>query len=119
MSRSHHAPAIPGGPGRTRPTPSRVRTYVLIAIDEGADDFARPLGTIVAGTRTQARSAASALHADIPVADLRAIAAASAPAGYLARALARDGERLLGERSRGERSFGPRALGEQRLEDAA
>lgn len=79
-----------------RPSP-RFRTYVLLAIGEaaGGKEFARPLGTLMAATRTLARAAACAIHADIVPADLRAVAAGSAPAGYLARALALDGERLL------------------------
>lgn len=98
-------PAGPRGADRTCRTSARLRTYVLIAIDEWADagEFARPLGTIVAATRTQARTAACALYADVASADLRAVAATSAPAGYLARALARDGERVLAERVPAER----------------
>ncbi len=77
--------------------PSRLRTYVLVAIDDdpGAHAFARPLGTLMAATRALARAAACAIHADVAPAALRAIAAGSAPAGFLAVALARDGERIL------------------------
>ena len=81
---------------RARPSP-RLRTYVLLAIGEaaGVTEFARPLGTLLAATRTLARAAACAIHADIAPAALRAVAAGSAPPGFLARALALDGERLL------------------------
>ncbi|HEY0780794.1 MAG TPA: hypothetical protein VGD56_22745 [Gemmatirosa sp.] len=60
-------------------------------------EFARPLGTVAASTRAMARAAACALHADVAPADLRAVAAGSVPAGYLARALTLDGKRLLHE----------------------
>ena len=81
---------------RAAPRP-RLRTYVLVAIggSAGVVDYARPLGTLAAATRAMARAVACAIHADIPPADLRAVAAGSAPAGFLARALALDGERLL------------------------
>ena len=77
----------------------RLRTYVLIALGDaaGVREFARPLGTLAAPTRTLARAAASARYTDVPPADLRAVAAGSAPAGYLARALALDGQRILRE----------------------
>ncbi|GJG86293.1 hypothetical protein tb265_14740 [Gemmatimonadetes bacterium T265] len=86
----------PTGPRGTRGRP-RLRTYVLLAVGDaaGVTEFARPLGTLVATTRTRARAAARALHADVDPGDLRAVAAGSAPPGYLARALALDGERLL------------------------
>lgn len=75
----------------------RLRTYVLVAVGDtaGVADFARPLGTLIAATRAMARAAACAVYADVPPRDLRAVAAGSAPAGFLARALALDGERLL------------------------
>ncbi len=96
-----------------RPSP-RLRTYVLLAIGEaaGGKEFARPLGTLMAATRTLARAAACAIHADIASADLRAVAAGSAPPGYLARALAVDGDRLLsglGVGRLGGNSFGSAA----------
>ena len=88
----------PHAPSGHRAAPrSRLRTYVLIAIggSAGVVDYARPLGTLAAATRAMARAAACAIHADIPPTNLRAVAAGSAPAGFLARALALDGERLL------------------------
>lgn len=87
-----HERATPRGAG------PRLRTYVLLAIgaDAGLVDYARPLGTLVAATRAMARAAACAIHADVAPSNLRAVAAGSAPAGFLARALALDGERLLG-----------------------
>ena len=92
MPSSERAPASP----RTVAPGPRLRTYVLLAIGDAAGvTDARPLGPLVAATRARARAAACAIHADVPPADLRAVAAGSAPAGYLARALALDGERLL------------------------
>ncbi len=106
--RSHER--APAGP-RDAALGPRLRTYVLLAVGDaaGVTEFARPLGTLVAATRGLARAAARAIHADVPAADLRAIAAGSAPAGYLARALALDGERLLSGlghgRTRGGNAF--------------
>lgn len=86
------------GLGGRAPRP-RLRTYVLLALADGAGpaEFARPLGTIAAATRTLARSAANALYAELDPTTLRAVAAASVPASTLARALALDGRRLLQE----------------------
>ncbi len=113
MSLHERAPAGPRGAGR-RP---RFRTYVLLAVGDaaGVTEFARPLGTFVAATRALARAAACAIHADVAPADLRAVAAGSAPAGYLARALALDGERLLRGLGRG----GNGSLGGTAVEGAA
>ncbi len=85
------------GPAGPHGATTRLRTYVLLAVGEasGLTEFARPLGTLAAATRTMARAAGCVLHADVAPADLRAVAAGSAPAGYLARALALDGKRLL------------------------
>lgn len=113
MSSHERAPAGPRGAGRH----PRLRTYVLLAVGEaaGVTEFARPLGTLMAATRAIARAAACAIHADIAPADLRAVAAGSAPAGYLARALALDGERLLSGLGRG----GNGRLGGNAFEGAA
>lgn len=99
---------VPPSADRARRRPAR--TYVLVALDASpcAREFARPLGTVVAPSRALAREAAAALHADVAPDDLRAVAAGSAPAGFLSRALALDGALPRGEpREEPRRPYGP------------
>ncbi len=73
-----------------------LRTYLVLDIGAaGMAEFARPLGTIAAPHRGQARDAARALYPQLDAGELRVVAASGASAGLLAGALAADGRVAL------------------------
>lgn len=77
--------------------PPAFRTYLVSAIGAAAGGgvFVRPLGTVAAPRRSLARQAARALYPSVGADEIRVTAAAGAPAGLLAGALAADGAHAL------------------------
>jgi hypothetical protein len=80
-----------------RPTPRSpsARTYVVLAVDDGATTRLTPLGTVAAASRGAAQALARVAFAEVGPARLRVLAAGSTSADLLARALVRDGEGML------------------------
>ena len=89
-------PAVPSRRPALRP-PSGVRTYLVLAIGSaaGAAEFTRALGTVAAPHRTLAREVARTLYPQVAAEEIRVVAAAGAPAGLIAAALAVDGAHAL------------------------